>query len=240
MPIFLEQKQYQLLNMPNKIIIAIDGYSSCGKSTLAKALAAQLEYVFIDTGAMYRAVALYFLRNNIDFENEAQIVKALAAIKLNFVYNATSLKSDMVLNGENVEAEIREMRVSEKVSEVAAIGAVRDFAVAQQQAMGEFKGIVMDGRDIGTVVFPKAELKIFVTADPAVRVERRFLELKNTNPAIRKEEIEANLKHRDLMDTTRERSPLKQAEDAVVLDNTYMTREEQFNLALSWAIAKIG
>ena len=240
MPIFLEQKQYQLLNMPNKIIIAIDGYSSCGKSTLAKALAAQLEYVFIDTGAMYRAVALYFLRNNIDFDNEAQILKALAAIKLNFVYNATSLKSDMVLNGENVEAEIREMRVSEKVSEVAAIGAVRDFAVAQQQAMGEFKGIVMDGRDIGTVVFPKAELKIFVTADPAVRVERRFLELKNTNPAIRKEEIEANLKHRDLMDTTRERSPLKQAEDAVVLDNTYMTREEQFNLALSWAIAKIG
>lgn len=226
--------------MPNKIIIAIDGYSSCGKSTLAKALAAQLEYVFIDTGAMYRAVALYFLRNNIDFENEAQILKALTAINLKFVYNASSLKSDMVLNGENVEAEIREMRVSEKVSEVAAIGAVRDFAVAQQQAMGEFKGIVMDGRDIGTVVFPKAELKIFVTADPAVRVERRFLELKNTNPTIRKEEIEANLKHRDLMDTTRERSPLKQAEDAVVLDNTHMTREEQFNLALSWAIAKIG
>jgi cytidylate kinase len=203
-------------------------------------LAAQLAYVFIDTGAMYRAVALYFLRNNIDFDNEAQILKALEEIKLNFVYNATSLKSDMVLNGENVEAEIREMRVSEKVSEVAAIGPVRDFAVAQQQAMGEFKGIVMDGRDIGTVVFPKAELKIFVTANPAVRVERRFLELKNTNPNILKEEIEANLKHRDLMDTTRERSPLKQAEDAIVLDNTNMTREEQFNLALSWAIAKIG
>ena len=226
--------------MPNKIIIAIDGYSSCGKSTLAKALAAQLEYVFIDTGAMYRAVALYFLRNNIGFDNEAQILKALGEINLNFVYNAISLKSDMVLNGENVEAEIREMRVSEKVSEVAAIGAVRDFAVAQQQAMGAFKGIVMDGRDIGTVVFPTAELKIFVTADPAIRVERRFLELQNTNPAIRKEEIEANLKHRDLMDTTRERSPLKQAEDAIVLDNTNMTREEQFNLALSWALAKIG
>jgi cytidylate kinase len=226
--------------MSNKIIIAIDGYSSCGKSTLAKALAAQLEYVFIDTGAMYRAVALYFLRNNIGFENEAEILKALGAIKLNFVYNATSLKSDMVLNGENVEAEIREMRVSEKVSEVAAIGAVRDFAVAQQQAMGAFKGIVMDGRDIGTVVFPGAELKIFVTADPAIRVERRFLELQNTNPSIRKEEIEANLKHRDLMDTTRERSPLKQADDAIVLDNTNMTREEQFNLALSWALAKIG
>ena len=222
------------------INIAIDGYSSCGKSTLAKSLAAQLEYVFIDTGAMYRAVALYFLRNNIDFDNEAQILKALAAIKLNFVYNATSLKSDMVLNGENVEAEIREMRVSEKVSEVATIGAVRDFAVAQQQAMGEYKGIVMDGRDIGTVVFPTAELKIFVTADPAIRVERRFLELQITNPTIRKEEIEANLQHRDLMDTTRERSPLKQAEDAIVLDNTNMTREEQFNLALSWALAKIG
>jgi cytidylate kinase len=226
--------------MPNKIIIAIDGYSSCGKSTLAKALAAQLEYLFIDTGAMYRAVSLYFLRNNIGFDNEAQILKALGAIKLNFVYNATSLKSDMVLNGENVEAEIREMRVSEKVSEVAAIGAVRDFAVAQQQAMGAFKGIVMDGRDIGTVVFPSAELKIFVTADPAIRVERRFLELQNTNPSIRKEEIEANLKHRDLMDTTREHSPLKQAQDAIVLDNTNMTREEQFNLVLSWALAKIG
>ena len=226
--------------MPNKIIIAIDGYSSCGKSTLAKSLAAKLAYVFIDTGAMYRAVALYFLRNNIDFENEAQILKALGEINSNFVYNARSLKSDMVLNGENVEAEIREMRVSEKVSEVAAIGAVRDFAVAQQQAMGAFKGIVMDGRDIGTVVFPAAELKIFVTADPAIRVERRFLELQITNPAIRKEEIEANLQHRDLMDTTRERSPLKQAEDAIVLDNTHMTREEQFNLALSWALAKIG
>jgi cytidylate kinase len=226
--------------MPNKIIIAIDGYSSCGKSTLAKALAAQLEYLFIDTGAMYRAVSLYFLRNNIGFDNEAQILKALGAIKLNFVYNATSLKSDMVLNEENVEAEIREMRVSEKVSEVAAIGAVRDFAVAQQQAMGAFKGIVMDGRDIGTVVFPSAELKIFVTADPAIRVERRFLELQNTNPSIRKEEIEANLKHRDLMDTTREHSPLKQAQDAIVLDNTNMTREEQFNLVLSWALAKIG
>ena len=226
--------------MPNKIIIAIDGYSSCGKSTLAKALAAQLEYLFIDTGAMYRAVSLYFLRNNIVFDNEAQILKALGAIKLNFVYNATSLKSDMILNGENVEAEIREMCVSEKVSEVAAIGAVRDFAVAQQQAMGAFKGIVMDGRDIGTVVFPTAELKIFVTADPAIRVERRFLELQNTNPSIRKEEIEANLKHRDLMDTTREHSPLKQAQDAIVLDNTNMTREEQFNLVLSWALAKIG
>jgi cytidylate kinase len=226
--------------MSRKIIIAIDGYSSCGKSTLAKSLAAQLGYVFIDTGAMYRAVALYFLRNNISFTDEAQIAKALEQIHLNFVYNPASLKSDMILNGENVEVFIREMKVSEKVSEVAAIGSVRDFAVAQQKLMGASKGIVMDGRDIGTVVFPNAELKIFVTADPAIRVQRRFLELQNTNPSIRKEDIEANLKHRDLMDTTRERSPLKQAQDAIVLDNTRMTKEEQMNLALSWALAKIG
>mgnify|MGYP003333191152 FL=1 len=226
--------------MSRKIIIAIDGYSSCGKSTLAKSLAAQLGYVFIDTGAMYRAVALYFLRNNISFTDEVQIAKALEQIHLNFVYNSASLKSDMILNGENVEVFIREMKVSEKVSEVAAIGSVRDFAVAQQKLMGASKGIVMDGRDIGTVVFPNAELKIFVTADPAIRVQRRFLELQNTNPSIRKEDIEANLKHRDLMDTTRERSPLKQAQDAIVLDNTNMTKEEQMNLALSWALAKIG
>ena len=226
--------------MPNKIIIAIDGYSSCGKSTLAKALAAKLEYVFIDTGAMYRAVALYFLRNNIPFDDEEAIATALKKISLNFSYNAASLKSDMILNDENVEAEIREMAVSQKVSEVAAIGAVRDFAVAQQQAMGEKKGIVMDGRDIGTVVFPTAALKIFVTADPAIRVERRFLELQLTNPAISKEEIAANLQHRDLLDTTRERSPLRQAADAKVLDNSTMNREEQFELALQWALTKIS
>ena len=225
--------------MSNKIIIAIDGYSSCGKSTLAKALAAQLAYVFIDTGAMYRAVALYFLRNKIAFDDEVAIVGALKNITLNFSYNAATLKSDMILNNENVEAEIREIAVSQKVSEVAAIGAVRDFAVAQQQAMGQQKGIVMDGRDIGTVVFPNAELKIFVTADPAIRVERRFLELQLTNPNISKEEIAANLQHRDLLDTTRERSPLKQAADAQVLDNSKMNREEQFNLALQWALDKI-
>lgn len=225
--------------MPNKIIIAIDGYSSCGKSTLAKALAAKLEYVFIDTGAMYRAVALYFLRNNISFNDASAISAALNTINLNFSYNAETLKSDMILNNENVEVEIREMAVSEKVSEVAAIGAVRDFAVAQQQAMGKKKGIVMDGRDIGTVVFPDAALKIFVTADPSIRVQRRFLELQLTNPAITREEIAANLQHRDLLDTTRERSPLKQAVDAKVLDNSHMNREEQFELALNWALEKI-
>jgi cytidylate kinase len=149
--------------MSKKIIIAIDGFSSCGKSTMAKALAAQLEYVFIDTGAMYRAIALFFLRNEIPFDNINAIENALKQIHLNFEYNAASQKSDVFLNGENVELLIREMQVSSKVSEVAAIGAVRDFAVAQQQAMGAQKGIVMDGRDIGTVVFPNAELKIFVS-----------------------------------------------------------------------------
>jgi len=218
-----------------QIIIAVDGYSSCGKSTLAKALAAQLAYVFIDTGAMYRAIALYLLRAKIDFNDTPSVLKALTQIKLYFEYNSTTQKSDMYLNDENVEAEIREMRVSQKVSEVAAISEVRTFAVAQQHEMGKDKGIVMDGRDIGTVVFPNAELKIFVTADPAVRVQRRFLELSATNASITKKEISENLEHRDLMDTTREHSPLKQASDAKVLDNSNMTRDEQLNLALSWA-----
>ena len=223
-----------------KIIIAIDGYSSCGKSTLAKAMAKNLEYVFIDTGAMYRAVALFFLRAGIDFDNTLDIAAALNKITLQFKYNPATLQSDMYLNEENVEQEIREMRVSQKVSEVAAIALVRDFAVAQQQAMGVSKGIVMDGRDIGTVVFPKAELKIFVTASPAIRVQRRFLELSAKSPAITVEEISENLQHRDLIDTTREHSPLKQADDALVLDNSNMSREEQLTIALQWAQARIS
>ncbi len=221
--------------MEKKIIIAIDGFSSCGKSTLAKAMAKALEYVFVDTGAMYRAIALYFLRNNIAFTDNNSILVALDEIKLRFKYNAVSQKSDMYLNGENVEQEIREMRVSQKVSEVASIPAVRDFAVAQQQAMGVDKGIVMDGRDIGTVVFPNAELKLFVTADPAIRLERRYQELLQTNPAISKEEVSANLQQRDLMDSTRAHSPLRQAEDALVLDNTNLDRAQQFELAMQWA-----
>ena len=223
-----------------KIIIAIDGYSSCGKSTLAKAMAKNLEYVFIDTGAMYRAVALFFLRAGIDFDNTLDIAAALNKITLQFKYNPATLQSDMYLNEENVEQEIREMRVSQKVSEVAALALVRDFAVAQQQAMGESKGIVMDGRDIGTVVFPKAELKIFVTASPDIRVQRRFLELSAKNSAITVEEIAENLQHRDLIDTTREHSPLKQADDALVLDNSNMSREEQLTIALQWAQARIS
>ena len=223
-----------------KIIIAIDGYSSCGKSTLAKAMANNLQYVFIDTGAMYRAVALFFLRAGVDFDNTTDIASALNKITLQFKYNPTTLQSDMYLNEENVEQEIREMRVSQKVSEVAAIALVRDFAVAQQQAMGETKGIVMDGRDIGTVVFPKAELKIFVTASPDIRVQRRFLELSAKSPEITVEEISENLQHRDLIDTTREHSPLKQADDALVLDNSNMSREEQLTIALQWAQARIS
>ncbi len=225
--------------MENKIIIAIDGFSSCGKSTLAKAMAKALQYVFVDTGAMYRAIALYFLRNNISFTDNNSILVALDKIELRFKYNTESQKSDMYLNGENVEQEIREMRVSQKVSEVASIPAVRDFAVAQQQAMGVDKGIVMDGRDIGTVVFPNAELKLFVTADPAIRLERRYQELLQTNPAISKEEVSANLQQRDLMDSTREHSPLRQAEDALVLDNTNLDRAEQFELAMQWAKERI-
>ena len=223
-----------------KIIIAIDGFSSCGKSTLAKAMAKNLEYVFIDTGAMYRAVALFFLRAGIDFGNTSDIAAALNKITLQFKYNPATLQSDMYLNEENVEQEIREMRVSQKVSEVAALALVRDFAVAQQQAMGKSKGIVMDGRDIGTVVFPKAELKIFVTASPDIRVQRRFLELSAKNPAITVEEIAENLQHRDLIDTTREHSPLKQAEDALVLDNSNMSREAQLTIALQWAQERIS
>ena len=224
--------------MEKKIIIAIDGFSSCGKSTLAKAMAKALEYVFVDTGAMYRAIALYFLRNNIPF-NDTAAIEALQSIELRFKYNSLSQKSDMYLNGENVEQEIREMQVSQKVSEVATIPTVRAFAVAQQKAMGIDKGIVMDGRDIGTVVFPNAELKLFVTADPAIRLERRYQELVQTNPAILKEEVAANLQQRDLMDSTRAHSPLKQAEDAMVLDNTNLDRAAQFELAMQWAMEKI-
>jgi len=224
--------------MEKKIIIAIDGFSSCGKSTLAKAMAKALEYVFVDTGAMYRAISLYFLRNSIPF-NDIAAQEALQAIELRFKYNSASQKSDMYLNGENVEQEIRDMQVSQKVSEVATIPAVRAFAVAQQKAMGIDKGIVMDGRDIGTVVFPNAELKLFVTADPAIRLERRYQELLQTNPAILKEEVASNLQQRDLMDSTRAHSPLKQAEDAMVLDNTNLDRAQQFELAMQWALEKI-
>ncbi len=221
-----------------KIIVAVDGFSSCGKSTLAKALAKELSYVFIDSGAMYRAITLYFLREHINWNDEQAVLEALSNVKLHFDYNEDRGSSDIFLNDENVELIIRDMLVSENVSEVAAIKAVRDFAVEQQQQMGKKKGIVMDGRDIGTTVFPYAQLKIFVTADNAVRVERRFKELYDKNPSITIEEVRNNLEMRDYIDSNREFSPLRKAEDAVVLDNTNLTREEQLKIALDLAKAK--
>lgn len=217
-----------------KIIITLDGYSSCGKSTLARQLANELNYVFIDSGAMYRAITLYFLRHHINWNDPKAVVRALKEISLEFQYNPNTGQSDMILNDEDVEPLIRDMLVSEHVSEVSAIREVREFAVAQQQKMGEGKGIVMDGRDIGTTVFPNAELKIFVTADPAVRVERRFKELYAKNPGITLEEVQSNLEMRDYIDSNREFSPLRRAEDALLLDNSNLTREEQLAIALKW------
>ncbi len=221
-----------------KIIITIDGWSSCGKSTLAKQLAAKLKYTYIDSGAMYRAITLYFLRNHVDWTNAGAVVKALEEIHIEFTHNDSSKNSEIVLNGENVEYLIRDLVVAEKVSEVAAIREVRDYAVKQQQSMGVHRGIVMDGRDIGTVVFPDAELKIFMTADNAVRVERRFRELYIKNPNITIEEVKNNLEMRDYIDSHREISPLRQATDAIVLDNSSMTPQEQFQLALKWTMQK--
>jgi CMP/dCMP kinase len=221
------------------IIITLDGFSSCGKSTLARQLAAELNYVFIDSGAMYRAITLYFLRNHTDWNNQTAVVDALKEITLDFQYNPLTGNSDMFLNDENVEALIRDMLVSEHVSEVAAVKEVREFGVAQQQQMGVKKGIVMDGRDIGTTVFPQAELKIFVTADPAVRVERRFKELYAKNPSISIEEVKTNLEMRDYTDSNREFSPLRKAADAIELDNSSLTREEQLYIVLKWARVKM-
>jgi len=217
-----------------KIIITIDGWSSCGKSTLAKQLAKKLGYVYVDSGAMYRAITLYFLRNHVDWTDEKQVHAALGEISLAFHFNEVSQASEIYLNDENVEYVIRDLVVAEKVSEVAAIREVREFAVAQQQEMGRKKGIVMDGRDIGTVVFPEAELKIFMTADNAIRVERRFKELYAKNPNMTIEEVKNNLEMRDYIDSNREVSPLRKAEDARILDNTRINEEEQLELALEW------
>jgi cytidylate kinase len=218
-----------------KIIITIDGWSSCGKSTLAKQLAKALGYIYVDSGAMYRAITLYFLRNHVDWTNTAEVKKALAEISIEFVYNSKSEQSDIYLNGENVEYVIRDLVVAEKVSDVAAIKEVRKYAVSQQQRMGRHRGIIMDGRDIGTVVFPDAELKIFMTADNEVRVERRFQELYEKNPNITIDEVKTNLEMRDYIDSHRDISPLRQAEDAILLDNTNITEKEQLQKALKWA-----
>jgi len=216
--------------MSNNIIIAIDGYSSCGKSTLAKALAKKLHFIYVDSGAMYRAVALYFLRNNVDLNNHQQIAEALEKIHLNF--HSRDYETHITLNDEEVSAEIRLMPVSETVSTVSAIREVRKEMVKQQQRMGKSKNIVMDGRDIGTAVFPDAPLKIFMTADPKVRAERRYKEMLPKNPDITLEEVFENIAHRDYQDTTRTESPLVRAEDAIILDNTNLTPEQQLDFAL--------
>lgn len=201
---------------------------------MARQLARKLGYVYIDSGAMYRAITLYFLRNHVDWTDPSEVHHALGRIELEFHYNTTLEQAEMYLNGENVEYVIRDLVVAEKVSEIATIREVRAFAVEQQRKMGQKKSIVMDGRDIGTVVFPDAELKIFMTADNAVRVERRFRELFDKNPNITIQEVKDNLEMRDHIDSNREVSPLRKAEDARVLDNTHISREEQLNLALSW------
>jgi cytidylate kinase len=228
----------------HKIIIAIDGYSSCGKSTIARELATRLGYNYIDSGAMYRAITLYFLRNHVDYSDAEQVHKAMGDITLSFEFNEQAQRSDIHLNEEDVEHYIRDMIVSDKVSEVAAIKEVRAFAVAQQKQMGRKKGIVMDGRDIGTAVFPHAELKIFMTADPEVRVMRRFKEMHAANPHVTIDEVRHNLELRDYIDSTREESPLHQAKDAILLDNSNLTREEQLETVLEWvkdrATAKAG
>ncbi|MDO8994110.1 MAG: (d)CMP kinase [Daejeonella sp.] len=218
--------------MSKNIVIAIDGYSSCGKSTIAKALAKKLHFIYIDTGAMYRAVTLYFLRNKIDLNDPLAVESALDNIHINFEYRDE--QTFVFLNEEDISEEIRQMPVSEKVSQVSAIKAVRTEMVRQQQRMGKSKNIIMDGRDIGTVVFPDATLKIFMTADPQIRAERRYKELINKGEKVSLEEIYANLALRDHQDTTREESPLIQAADAIVLDNSTIDQEMQLEFALSY------
>lgn len=216
--------------MSDNIVVAIDGYSSCGKSTLARALAKKLHFIYIDSGSMYRAVTLYMQRNNIDISDENQISDALKHIHLNF--HARDYHTHITLNDEEVSDEVRSMAVSEKVSEVSAIKAVRKEMVKQQQRMGRSKNIVMDGRDIGTTVFPDAQVKIFMTADPKIRAERRFKELNLTNANVTLEEVFDNLAHRDYQDTTRKESPLTRADDALILDNTNLTEDQQLAFAL--------
>lgn len=210
----------------NKIIVAIDGYSSCGKSTIAKAMAKYAGYIYVDTGAMYRAIGLYTLRNGL--KAEADIIQALPQIQVGFIQADGA--QHVTLNGEDVESQIRTLEVGNLASRVSQIKEVRAFLVAQQQAMGKDKGIVMDGRDIGTVVFPKAELKLFLTASPEVRAQRRYDELIEKGEQPNYDAVLADVNDRDYRDTHRAESPLRQAEDAIVVDNSHMTREEQMEV----------
>jgi cytidylate kinase len=218
--------------MSKNIVVAIDGYSSCGKSTLAKALAKKLHFIYIDSGAMYRAVTLFFLRNNIDLTDKKSVINALNNIHVDF--QTSDNQTLITLNSEDVSKEIRQMPVADKVSTVSAIKDVRIEMVKQQQRMGRSGNIVMDGRDIGTVVFPNADLKLFMTADPQIRAERRYNELISKGENVNMEEIFENLAKRDYQDTTREESPLIQAEDAVVLDNSYIDEKQQLEFAIGY------
>lgn len=227
------------LSNRKKIIIAIDGFSSGGKSTFAKEIAARLGYIFIDTGAMYRAVTLYALQHGAITNcilDEEKLTAMLDDIKIAFRFNPYRGASDIYVNGEMVEGRIRTIEVSNLVSAVSSVGAVREKLVAMQQEMGKGRGIVMDGRDIGTVVFPDAELKIFLTADPAVRAKRRFDELTAKGEKVSLEEIEKNIRERDIADQNRAISPLRKADDAIVLDNSYMTLEDQ----MKWVMERLG
>jgi cytidylate kinase len=217
--------------MRKNLVIAIDGYSSCGKSTLAKALAKHLGFIYIDSGAMYRAVTLFFLRNHVDMKDDEAVKDGLKHIELNF--HSRDYQSHITLNGEEVSDEIRLMPVSEHVSKVSANKFIRKEMVKQQQRMGKIKNIVMDGRDIGTAVFEDAQVKFFMTADPKIRAERRFKEMQSKGDEVTTlEEVFENLAHRDYADTTRVESPLIRADDAIILDNTNLTEKEQLEFAL--------
>ncbi|WP_041340738.1 (d)CMP kinase [Runella slithyformis] len=224
----------------SKIIIAVDGFSSCGKSTTAKGVAAHLGYAYIDTGAMYRAVTLHFHTHHVALTNPKEVSKALESIKIDFRRNPETGRNETYLNGLNVEDEIRKLYIANWVSEVSAVSEVRRAMVAQQQRMGKTKGIVMDGRDIGTVVFPEAELKVFMTADPHIRAQRRQVELLAKGEMLDLEDILKNIQKRDLIDTTRADSPLIQAEDATLVDTSFMTLDEQIELLTNMADEKIS
>ncbi len=219
----------------SKIIIAIDGYSSCGKSTTARQVAARLRYAYIDTGAMYRAVTLYIRDRHVSLTNPGEVAKALDDIHITFRHHPETGLNETFLNEVNVERDIRSMAVSEQVSEVSAVPAVRHAMVAQQQRMGKGKGVVMDGRDIGTVVFPQAELKVFMTADPLIRAQRRQAELMEKGEIHDLDTVLKNIEKRDYADTHRSEGPLVRAKDALLLDNSFITVAEQVDLVVGWA-----
>jgi len=226
--------------MKEKIIVAIDGPSGCGKSSTAKIVSKRLKYVYVDTGAMYRAATLHFIDENVDLKDNTNIQKALSEIEIDFQFNQNLQQSETCLNGKNVEDKIRTLAVSDNVSEVSAIPEVRKKMVALQRKMGEKKGLVMDGRDIGTVVFPNAELKIYMTADPEIRAQRRLKELKEKGINANFKEVLLNLQKRDKLDSSRTDSPLTQASDAILLDTSDLNFEDQVEIIVNLALNKIS